>query len=592
MVTHSLPCPVDLSHHLSEVTKSRKPSDIKAFYKYFLIPGIGQLAGGLPSPDYFPFDTLEARTAPQNRWTPSHRDPITVGDPSANIATQLQKACITRPSNSRLVVPKDSGAPSPTSRIDVTTALQYGQATGLAPLAAWIKQFATEHMHPSVPYKGGPDIVLSCGNTDGYSKTIEAFNNTWVPDRDPVSAREGILVEKYVYMTSIQAVLPRGMNVITVELDEQGMKSDGPGGLEDILENWDYSRGRRPHLLYTITIGQNPTGGVQSVERKSAIYELCVKYDIILIEDDPYWFLQFPTASKKDAFHDTNAKSSGFDFLDSLVPSYLSLDYEGRVVRLDTFSKTVAPGCRLGWITAQPRVIERITRITETTTAQPSGFVQAMIAEMVMGPYKSGDGSGGNKDGSGWEMTGWVRWLEGLRGNYERRMNILCDRLEAGKTIVKAGRRGSLVSTEWSVVETTKIYHFTRPMGGMFAWVKFNFKSHPLARTVDHKRLARALWIFWTTKPYLVLVGPGTIFGPTPEVQDQDAWKYFRMSYSAVGENELKPIGDRFVAGAHAFWSIKREEKIDDLLGYDEDPGKEFAASLGDPAVAKLTGYC
>src|SRR5439155_21509566 len=129
---------------------------------------------------------------------------------------------------------------------------------------------------------------------------------------------------------------------------------------------------------------------------------LCQKYDIIIIEDDPYWFLQFPSAASLEASsrgltlekEESNIgpaprKSSGYEFLDSLVPSYLSIDTDGRVIRLDTFSKTVAPGCRLGWITAQPEFVDKLLRITETSTQQPSGFVQSMIAELILGPQSS-----------------------------------------------------------------------------------------------------------------------------------------------------------------------------------------------------------
>lgn len=120
-------------------------------------------------------------------------------------------------------------------------------------------------------------------------------------------------------------------------------------------------------------MGHNPTSGVLSVKRRKEIYELCCKYDIIIVEDDPYWYLQFPSAANEEAESrgldvtltmekHTPVKSSGYEFIDSLVPSYLSIDVEGRVIRLDTFSKTIAPGCRLGWITAQPRFIERLER--------------------------------------------------------------------------------------------------------------------------------------------------------------------------------------------------------------------------------------
>ena len=126
-------------------------------------------------------------------------------------------------------------------------------------------------------------------------------------------------------------------------------------------------------------MGHNPTGGVLPTKRRQELYALCQKFDIIIIEDDPYWYLQFPSAAISEAKsrglpephrcdelsgHEfvRPGKSSGYDFIDSLVPSYLNMDVDGRVIRLDTFSKTVAPGCRLGWITAQPRFIERFTR--------------------------------------------------------------------------------------------------------------------------------------------------------------------------------------------------------------------------------------
>jgi DNA-binding transcriptional MocR family regulator len=104
-------------------------------------------------------------------------------------------------------------------------------------------------------------------------------------------------------------------------------------------------------LTITRRIGQNPTSGTLSVQRRKDIYALCSKYDVIIIEDDPYWYIQFPSAAaleassrnipyKPTAMHTppSGSKSSGFPFLDSLVPSYLSVDTDGRVVRLDTVS--------------------------------------------------------------------------------------------------------------------------------------------------------------------------------------------------------------------------------------------------------------
>lgn len=477
-------------------------------------------------------------------------------------------------------------------KIDLMSALQYGTAQGYPPLYYFIRQFTRNNLHPFVPYKEGPEIILTCGSTDGFSKTVTALSNEWSAEHDPVSERPAIVCEQYVYMNAIQTVRPRGFNVAPITIDDEGMMAKGPGGLEDVLENWDFSKGRRPHLMYTVTIGQNPTSGTLSVARRTEIYALCVKYDIIIVEDDPYWYLQFPSSSPS-AFDIKPKKSSGFAFLDSLIPSYLSLDYQGRVVRLDTFSKTVAPGCRLGWITAQPGLVERILRITETTTQQPSGFVQSMIAELIMGPQSSQDpGRGGAADGGGWKVDGWVRWLEGLRGNYERRMQTMCHVLDAGKEVVKAGRRKSLTQVaddedEWAVVEKTNIYTFVRPLGGMFVWVRFDFASHPLFKDIDPERLSKALWVFWTTKPYLCLVAPGTMFAADQVIRDTDSFNCFRLCFAACPAEQVEDITTRFTEGAQNFWRIKSKSKIDKLLEEDGTANADHVAGM-----AVLSGMC
>lgn len=553
---------------------------------------------GLPNDKYFPYDTLEAKVAHPNRFKPTPNKPIE--PPSAALSTpslskdKKDKKEKDGPPASRLVVPHDSGTADPLKMIDLKSALQYGQAQGYPALYYFIRQFTRENLHPTVPYKEGPEVLLTCGSTDGFSKTIQALSNEWSAEHDPVDERPGLLVEHYCYMQAVQTTKPRGMNIVPVAIDAEGMLAKGKGGLQDILENWDHSRGRRPHLMYTVTIGQNPTSGTLGIARRKEIYALCVKYDIIIVEDDPYWYLQFPS-STPDIITPKPAKSSGFEFLDSLIPSYLSIDYQGRVVRLDTFSKTAAPGCRLGWITAQPALIERMLRITETSTQQPSGFVQAMVAELVMGPQTSKDpGRGGAADGSGWKVDGWVRWLEGLRGNYERRMDAMCRVLADGKALVKAGRRTSLRhiaddEDEWAVVEKVEIYDFVRPRGGMFVWITFDFSTHPLRREVPAPRLSQALWVFWTQKPYLCLVAPGAIFAPTEEIRQRDAYNCVRLCFAACPDDEVESISKRFVDGAQAFWRIKNKSKIDELLDDDEGMG---SVDGEDPRMALLTGMC
>ena len=329
------------------------------------------------------------------------------------------------------------------------------------------------------------------------------------------------------------------------------------------------------------SIGQNPTSGVLSVQRRQEIYALCCKYDIIVVEDDPYWYLQFPSAYSANGKPPPSAsfnvpKSSGFEFLDSLVPSYLSVDTEGRVVRLDTFSKTVAPGCRLGWITAQPDLCERLLRITETSTQQPSGFVQSMIAELIMGPH-SHEGRGGGADNAGWKVDGWVRWLEGLRGNYERRMQTMCSILHDKRNFVDSGRRRSM-TPEWSVVDKVEMYDFVWPLGGMFIWLHMHFDTHPLWGKMSPEKLSDAFWAFLTTKKYLVLISPGWIFAPTEQVKREKGWQYFRICFAAVDEPDVEAISHRLAQGCQDFW---RKREVGDVEGFADDPDvKDLLSSL------------
>jgi DNA-binding transcriptional MocR family regulator len=405
-------------------------------------------------------------------------------------------------------------------------------------------------------------------------------------------------------------------------------------------------------LTVCCSIGQNPTSGTLGVPRRKEIYAICQKYDVIIIEDDPYWYLQYPSTQQEPV--PKPAKSSGYEFLDSLMPSYLSVDVDGRVVRLDTFSKTVAPGCRLGWITAQPAVIERIMRITEATTQQPSGFVQSMIAELLIGPENK---SKSPKESNGWDMSGWVRWLEGLRGEYERRMNKMCDILDQGKTQVSANRykssqkkelyewaviknkinndgrssspryggtisirvkpkipqncptcnstvpRSSHVSSPsssstipttneepWSLLDSTEIFRFHRPTGGMFLWIEVLFDAHPLAGRVPGQRLSSALWLFWTTAPFRVIVSPGSMFSPTSEIAVEKGWRFFRLCFAAVPLEQLEGILERFCQGIQAFWEIDDKKVIDELL---KDTDMLDYEELGrEPGLVALTGFC
>ncbi|KAI1438730.1 aromatic amino acid aminotransferase 1 [Xylaria sp. CBS 124048] len=583
------PLPRDLSHHYSDLTKARKPSAIKMFYKYFIIPGIGNFAGGLPNPQYFPFDTLEAQSAHPDRWTPTPNRPgadaLSSPMASANITSKKSANAA-----SHLVVPHDADSSDMSKKIDLATSLQYGQASGYPPLLSFVRQFSRECLHPNVPYRGGPEVALTIGSTDGFAKTLDIFTNIWVEGKNDIRERPGLLCDVFMYPSILSQSRPRGIQICPVEVDSEGMTSFGPGGLDDVLAHWDDAMGKRPHLLYTVTMGHNPTGGVLSIQRRREIYQICSKYDVIIIEDDPYWYLQFPSAEVEEAkarnmpipvlsAANTLPKKSGHPFLDSLVPSFLNFDVDGRVVRLDTFSKTFAPGCRLGWITAAPEVCDRYVRASEALTQQPSGFVQSLVAETIMGPQPEAAAAfaalsfRNRATFTGWKTDGFVRWLAGLRGEYERRMNTMCNILEENAYQLKQSTPIRDADAEWGVITKTKLYEFDWPRGGMFLWLRIYLERHPLfgatgsrGNVIDGPALSTALMIFLTHKPHLVLASPGTMYSATPEIATQRGWAYFRLCFAAESDEMIRACSIRFGEGVQKYFRLKKIADIEALL--------------------------
>lgn len=259
---------------------------------------------------------------------------------------------------------------------------------------------------------------------------------------------------------------------------------------------------------------------------------------------------------------------SGFPFLDSLVGSYLSIDTDGRVVRLDTLSKIIAPGCRLGWLTAQPSIVERILRITETSTQQPSGFVQSMVAKLIMGDQitKVSGGKPRGPDAPGWRMDGWVRWLEGLRGGYEKRMHTMCTILDQGRFFNDPVTSPTYMA-DWEIIQNYPIFRFEWPRGGMFVWVQLCLEMHPLAFHLPFAELAAALWRHLIKEPYRLIVAPGWLFASTEEIKE-NAWRYMRLCFAAMDEDDVATSSNKFIEGCRSFWRI---EDLRDLPPVDEE---------------------
>ncbi|KAM3511260.1 hypothetical protein MY11210_005129 [Beauveria gryllotalpidicola] len=194
------------------------------------------------------------------------------------------------------------------------------------------------------------------------------------------------------------------------------MDSDGlvPEDLDYQLRNWDASRGCKPFVLYTIPSGHNPTGITQPTNRKKAIYQVAERHDLLMLEDDPYYFLRLndvPTSSDNHQFLSRSDK-----FKKSLPTSYLSLDKSGRVMRVESTSKILAPGLRCGWLTASQQIIDLFKDFVEVGPSSPSGPSQVMLYKLLV---------------ENWGQEGFINWLEYLSREYRMRRDAMiaaCER--------------------------------------------------------------------------------------------------------------------------------------------------------------------
>lgn len=216
-----------------------------------------------------------------------------------------------------------------------------------------------------------------------------------------------IIVENYTFSSALETAIPLGINFLSIGMDDEGLI---PEELDESLSTWDESeRGvRKPFLLYMVPTGQNPTGATQSLQRRRAIYEVAKRQDLFIVEDEPYYYLQFPpfASSKTETKTQTQADQHQ---IPELIPSYLSIDTEGRVLRLDSMSKILAPGSRLGWVTASKQVIEKFIRQNESSSQHPSGFSQAIIYKLV---------------NDQWGHFGFLQWLGKICFEYNMRRDI------------------------------------------------------------------------------------------------------------------------------------------------------------------------
>jgi aromatic amino acid aminotransferase I len=252
------------------------------------------------------------------------------------------------------------------SSYDLDIALNYGGAVG----SPQVLRFITEHVEMiHRPVYDDWETCLTCGTTSAIEIVLRMLCNSG----------DCILAEAYTYSGAIEVAKALGLNILGMEMDDLGLL---PEDLDSKLRSWDVARGPKPSVLYTIPSGQNPTGTTQTTQRRKAIYRVAELHGQIIIEDDPYYFIQLGE-SGAEIMDAEGLPTSPQEYLDHLPVSYLSMDSAGRVLRLDSTSKILAPGLRLGWMTGCSQLVEKFLSYTEFSTVSPSGPSQVMLYKLL-----------------------------------------------------------------------------------------------------------------------------------------------------------------------------------------------------------------
>ena len=265
--------------------------------------------------------------------------------------------------------------------------LQYSPTEGFPPL----KEFLAEYMRKyGVPAE--PSNVLP---TNGSQQALDLVGKIFLEEGD------AIITSRPTYLGAIQAWNAYNPRYLTVDMDDDGM----------IVEQMeDHLKREKVKFIYVLPNFHNPAGVTIPLKRRKAIVELADKYNVFIVEDDPYGELRY----------------EGED-----IPPFITLRKE-RVIYLSTFSKTLAPGLRLGWITAPEFVMKKFIQAKQGADLHTGTLVQYLA----------------------WDLCdrGILRsHVKKIREVYKRRRDLMLSEMD--KHFPKDG-------VKW-----------TRPQGGLFLWV-------------------------------------------------------------------------------------------------------------------------
>lgn len=237
--------------------------------------------------------------------------------------------------------------------INPVAALQYGTTEGYIPLRQWIadgfKRFGL---------KLSPDNVLI---TSGSQQALDLIAKLLINRGDV------LLTEAPTYLGALQCFNVFGANYATVSIDNNGIRTDL---MAETLKT------ANPKFMYLMSNFQNPGGVTMSLERRKEAIALSREYDVPILEDDPYGLLRFEGEEIPPMFAlDQQSSRTGEDY------------EAGHVLYTSTFSKTLAPGLRIGWVVGPAHVIAKLVEIKQGTDLHTSTFAQIVSHEVASSDF-------------------------------------------------------------------------------------------------------------------------------------------------------------------------------------------------------------
>ena len=274
-------------------------------------------------------------------------------------------------------------------------ALQYGATEGYEPLREQLARFmATKGVQDLAPEQ----LIV----TTGSQQALDLIGKTLINPGDKV------IVEGPTFLATIQCFRLYGAELVSAPIDGEGVDTEA---LEQLIVE------HRPKFVYLIPTFGNPSGALLGLERRRKVLELAVRYQTLVVEDDPYGDLYFG---------DTPPPPSLLA-LSSQVPGSRDL-----LVHCGSLSKVLSPGLRVGWMVAPPELLARATMCKQFSDAHTSTFAQATAAQYL---------SAGRMPAT----------LAQVRAVYAERAQAMGDALRA--------QLGDAIA-------------FVQPQGGLFVWAR------------------------------------------------------------------------------------------------------------------------